>query len=242
MPPYKGLIFQSRKLQQQLRDMQQLCSPFLASESLSALDSAADRLEYAHKPKFSWQIPLDLPLRTKTSFGNYEPDGNGGHNVEGHLSFIWELEKVDNAHVRLCGTASTRVTIVKTNGDEPIPLMCWCFDVGDACSPGTHFHVQIKDYVSDTSDDGSFDVPRFPSIIATPADCLDFLLGELFQDDWPQHQRASHAKLARVRAQQEERVKKALAEQAQALEEAPDLSALMSLKLWKPHEKLFVPA
>ncbi|TWT34989.1 hypothetical protein KOR42_53390 [Thalassoglobus neptunius] len=62
----------------------------------------------------------------------------------------------------------------------------WQIEAGDASSPGCHFHSAVNQY----GDDGLFPewlkVPRLPSVLLTPMDGLEFLLGELFQLRWPQ--------------------------------------------------------
>src|SRR5208282_3018098 len=80
------------------------------------------------------QIPFDDPVRTNTSYGEYEPEGNGAHNVRAELSSVWEISPNDPAATRtkphrtfaLSGLASTRVRIVQVlPGDETRELARW---------------------------------------------------------------------------------------------------------------------
>jgi hypothetical protein len=59
-------------------------------------------------------------------------------------------------------------------------LAKWNVDVADSKAPGCMFHVQFSNPVS---------VPRLLCIAFTPLAVAEFVLGELFQDQWEGHSR-----------------------------------------------------
>lgn len=186
-----------------------------------------------------WEISENRCIVTSTSSGCYKRDGGGGHSVRGTLSFVWEIECIPRRnkkkrpeHFQLVGLASTKIIIEKQEDpaadDNWSVLAKWRFELGDANSPGCHFHVQVP-----WQDGNDLDVPRLPSIILTPTECLDYLLGELFQDDWPRHQLSQRSRLTIWAPIQRERMKVLLEKKAERLEQASDLSPWLDLKKWK---------
>jgi len=70
-------------------------------------------------------------------------------------------------------------------GDGGEVVASWDFDIGDHQSPGCHFHAKF----SPPSEEDrvlfkDVDVPRLPSLIFMPTDALEFVIGELWQDEW----------------------------------------------------------
>jgi hypothetical protein len=134
-----------------------------------------------------------MPITTKDSPGKYYPSGGGALTVYATISAIWTIQTINppprgfrNRDVFLLnGKASTKVRIFRRDTEEEIAH--WNFDIGDTQSPGTHFHVQVLGEDDDTIFPKALDIPRFPSIVITPMDAVDFLLGELFQYEWNQH-------------------------------------------------------
>lgn len=172
------------------------CAKFV--EDTHPLENFKRQLEQVNRtkgviPGQEISIPLGAPLRTKTSLGEYERDGEGAHNVYGTVSFVWRVS-VDGPPQRreliLDGLMSTTVQIVNATTDKA--LASWNFDVGDQASPGCHFHVQAcwpreENRERWPGDAASINVPRLPVPVVLPTDALEFLLGELFQEAWPVH-------------------------------------------------------
>jgi len=69
-------------------------------------------------------------------------------------------------------------------GSSDQEIASWRMELGDAASPGCFFHAQVGPY-EDRPFPKSVPVPRLPSLFFTPADALQFVIGELFQTDWP---------------------------------------------------------
>ena len=227
-----GLKFKSADLKRELSFCSKLAGKYLERDSREKLKQLADGLTLSRQQTgiVQWQISKDSPLRTIPSDGSYEKSRRGA-DVAGKLSFIWDLRWIDNNTVELSGNSSTLVSIYKTN--EPECVFQWHVDiVTDPNAPGVLFHTQVKNSLG-------LSVPRFPSLLFTPADCLDFLLGELFQECWPQHQN-SHQDTQRFAREQEKRLSRLLDQQARALKGGGSLSAWISLKEWGPDDALFI--
>jgi hypothetical protein len=84
-------------------------------------------------------------------------------------------------------------------------------------------------------------VPRFPTFLPTPMLVLEFVLGELFQDDWLREVSSSPTSdaLRRWRAVHRDWMRRLLDSQRQAIEEG-DPSVLMALKHLRPDPDMLV--
>lgn len=187
---YEGLEFQYTEMDREITSFMNLASRFITRDSARIADTWARQLKDFrdnNRTQIRWEIPERTPIRTILSEGEYEAKKGKCKSVEGRVSSVWEIHKVmDRAKrgkkvsdTRFClnGLASTKLSILSDNE----VVMCWTMDIGDARSPGSHFHSQFKSQHPDMS---KFPVPRVPSILCTPMDALDFLLGELFQAKW----------------------------------------------------------
>lgn len=242
MPDPDGLVFKVSDLTNQLMYLETVSKRFLDTASAGKIQSAAEQLRYALKERsrargehrrFRWIVPKDEPIRTIQSTGDYQADGQGAHTVLGELSFVWEMEASSSqGYAVLVDNASISCTV--TTVADRLVLAEWNFDIGDAQAPGTLFHVQQK-----LGADG-LDVPRWHSLVVTPADALDFLLGELFQEEWPKTQSAKTTDTARFRSAQVGLTKALVCGVLSSIDQMSDRSALMSLKQWQPPRRIFV--
>lgn len=120
----------------------------------------------------------------------------------------------------------------------------WTFDLGDTASTGCFFHVQVLADATHrqqcTYFPSTLDIPRLPGLLFTPADALDFALGELFQSGWPDHVIQAGADGGAWRALQLQRLEAVLAWQRQELANSIG-SPWAHLKAQKPHVALLVP-
>lgn len=221
--------FRVQDLQHQILDMAKLSKKFLSPDSLYRLEECSHDLGSIVRAGRTdrWQISRDRPLKTRVSNGCYEPGGRGALCLEAVISFVWEVRPLDNGFVGLDGIASTRVEFYGLDPRATPHSLVWRHEVGDSQSPGTYFHTQI----SGSSD---FVVPRFPGMILTPVDAIDFVLGEMFQDEWPREQRYNDSTIKRFAPKQRKRLKTTLQEQSRAVDERSELSGWMSLKGWIP--------
>lgn len=174
-----------------------LTKTFLASDGELVLDTYSRALQMMRDRKHfgnqTWEIATTKPLRTRVSPGAYERRNNGQHTVFGSVTSTWGIRLVKPGkksrpvtEFDLVGIASTRVAVQEGTPEHPGNVIgVWKMEIGDAISPGCHFHVQIEgngNYYPST-----LSVPRIPSIIATPLAAAEFALGELFQEEWPKH-------------------------------------------------------
>ena len=218
------LEFYTRDLLQEAEALKQLASDYLDAQGCNALENliqAFNGILYTSKPgRQRLEVPDKDGKRIRTKFDRkYEPGGrSGGHLVAGELSFAWEVEAVGspsagNRTVRVSGNASTKVRIIEAI-KEPARerLMAqWEIEMGTSTSPGCFFHFGISHTdPPPTLFKGTLSVPRLPSILVTPTDALDFLLGELFQTEWQQRNQEDLDEAARWGKLQGFRLKKLL--------------------------------
>ncbi len=239
---YEGIEFRFAYMEQEIRNIKTMAKRFLDRKGMSYEFVIGQWLQdlinirYERSPeRCSWEIPENQPITTALSEGRYEPEGrSGGLRVLGTLSCKWEIEacgRGPHQTFRLTGLGSTKVTILRagdTGGQSP--LAQWQFEVGDPQSPGSHFHVGVP---------SDLPVPRLPSILVTPMDALDFLLGELFQTEW-RRQVAQESDAVRMWAQhQRRRLTNLLRWQAEQLDHSQG-SPWVFLKHSKPHRDVLL--
>lgn len=136
----------------------------------------------------NWMLPLDRPIRTVNSRGRAE-QGTEWPLAFGTMSMTWHLRNRMRVQVgrkscvafEVSDQASIRLSIhtMRANRD-PISDGTWHFDIGADDNPGFYTHSQVVLQ-------RPLEIPRLPSLIFTPMDALDFLLGELFPKTWPKH-------------------------------------------------------
>ena len=234
-----GLKFSVSELQRELNFCDSIAKRYLERQSQGRLKSAANDLKLipATRNKTQiWQIDKNNPLKTKPSLGSSEISGQG-HSLQGRLSFKWELRKCDQQTVELLGIASTVISIheiVDAMAKDDY-IIKWHVDiVTQKDAPGPAFHTQV-----DIDNPTKVDVPRLPSILFSPVDCLDFLLGELYQEEWRQYQ-SSNNKIRSLAKTQQSRFLRLLQEQYTVLGDLGYQSAWITLKNWVPSDRIFL--
>jgi hypothetical protein len=150
-------------------------------------------LNFRTEPKtgqLRWEIPESQPIRTIKSHGAFERGGRKGITVYGTVSTLWvintDIHDPQRKTFILSGNASTKIRVFQfyneSRGDQEIAR--WRFEIGAHDSPGCHFHTPVLQDREDEMFPHRLSIPRLPSLLLTPTDALDFLLGELFQDTW----------------------------------------------------------
>jgi len=184
-----------------------------------------------------WAVEQNRPVTTLPT-RQYQRDGRGQYDVYARIAWGWMLtvRKRNAKEFALCDLTSTRVDVMRRMpaGDEP--LISWVMDVGDDGSPGAHFHMQVKD-VPPQAGVSEFDVPRIPILFVTPAEQLDFILGELFQEEWPRRQGQifNGRQYVNVRQVQQRRLGLFLQKLCDVVQQGGgEKSAWLTLKHWKP--------
>ena len=243
MANYEGLRFAYSDIKNELRWLRELAKPFMDDGQSWVFDQCLADLDSAQNSRGStrWSISKETPLRTKVSEGKFRAsDKTGGERVYGELCFVWDLINPDKgkrtqSHFILNGETTTTLIIKQEDGEV---IARWQFEVGDQTSPGYHFHSAVNQYEKEGMFPEWLKVPRFPGLLLTPQDGLEFLIGELFQLDWAQQVSSqSHERDAWANSQQT-RLTKLFSWKLSQIRES-ETTPWMSLKSAKPSLTLF---
>lgn len=245
-----GLIFPFKGLIEECEAIRVYANDFLDKTSIGVLAEAKSALENIKVAKNTapqrWQIPAHRPLRTIWSDGESQPDSKSKHKIRAEFSFVWQIRKLDEGkwknskYFLLDGLASTVTTLVAEMDDERRVIARWATEVGDAASPGTHFHFQVNRPDSeDFPFPKSLDIPRLPAPLMSPFLVIDLALGEVFQDRWTRHSLTESRDSKWWRGIHQDRVLRFLKWQTKCAQEFPG-SPWMALKLAKPPRELLV--
>lgn len=180
------LEFHRGDLEREVQLISDIAKKFLTPESPSRLTQLKAQLAPLHASGGGrWAISEPI---VSLATNNYAK--GHGTKVWAEVSSTWELARKGGRKSNVLivsGLASTRVSVVQsTNGDsERIAL--WRMEIGDDKSPGSYFHVHVQGADASLPFPSWLEVPRLPGHLCTPAVALEFVLGELFQDEWAQH-------------------------------------------------------
>lgn len=219
--PQKGLAFAIADIERELRDVQRIAKAFVIPESQRVIDQCISDLKNigtARGPQ-KWAIPRETPFKTS---GSSEYDKLSRQPLFGHVSFVWEVYP-SGKDIILCGNASMSLSLVD-GGDSCV--LRWNCDIGVHSSPGAHLHLQVQGPRAPP-------VPRFPTLVVTPADAICFLLGELFQERWPERLSKGGSSLSIFNNQ-----KRRLCQLLQLHQSQINASNVpwLALKNWKPEQ------
>lgn len=152
-----------------------------------------------------WEVPCDAPLVTRAS---RDYDRSPGREVRGVMSFVWELQRSQKDVVEVVGLASTKV--VFRDEEDGKEIVAWDFDIGSPGSPGACFHAQVVPEQTHPAYSSPLSVPRLHSLVTTPVDAADFVLCELFQEEWKAKTAMLSADQQNVRKYQQGRLRSLL--------------------------------
>ena len=262
---YNGIEFEYQKLLTNLADITAIASPFITADSIRVLKQCGENLNNIRSSNANtvqyWEIKKTWPVQTLESSGEYRASAKGtGRPVFALFSFRWGIKNSNSgSHHRtfsLVDEATTSIRVVDQETSELVAL--WQMEVGDASSPGCHFHASIteRDYKTQnlpSTDDGKqiidsggiklfpewLKVPRLPSVIVTPFDALEFLLCELFQLGWLQAVSNSNHNVTSWSRSQNDRLSRLLKWKLDVLRNS-QTGAWSALKRAKPNAQLFV--
>lgn len=262
---YNGIEFEYNKILDNLRDISVIAQSFITAESTSVLmqcstdltnirDSTSSKTQY-------WGIRQSWPVITIDSKGEYRASAKGKRrSVYAVFSFRWGIKNSSgNGRKRtfyLVDEATTSMQVFDKETSNMVAL--WQMEVGDAKSPGCHFHASMTERCDRSEIDnpgeepterddseneklfpGWLKVPRLPSLIVTPFDALEFLLCELFQNRWPQVVSENNFHVTSWSRSQKDRLSRLLKWKLDVLQNS-QAGAWSALKLAKPHAQLFV--
>ena len=174
-------------------------------------------------------------LNTQPSRDYEAGDRRGGQDVYAVISGIWELRTLGASSARpqeieFCGIASTRIELYAPND---LLLGMWRLELGAEDSPGCYVHVQILGDSSEPPFPKSLPIPRLPSIFVTPMSAVEFVLGELYQDEWAREIAGSNGNATFWRTLQQRRLQSLFSWYQRHIEN-PKSSPWMALKAAKP--------
>jgi hypothetical protein len=187
------IVLAFKAVYDELRFFRQLVEAKLSPESVNIfeqLDAALLQIAAGDTTSRIWCTPTSRELETTTNDGRHQREHAGhGRSLNGALSFKWEVAPLGNATPRAplnryfaLRNSSIVVRLVDAAWGE---VVRWRFDIGAHDSPGCHFHVQFTEGDEDRRELlRDLDVPRFPTPIFMPTDAIEFLLGELWQEEW----------------------------------------------------------
>ena len=252
-----GLQFPYRELIRETEALRRIATDVLVSDG--PLRDFARELEQIGESSAERDRWIELqPLRTQPT-SDYEPASrSGGQKVYALVRGIWQVHPVGRKRpgrrIAFVGSASTKVELWPAEclyGEEahkPSRLAMWRIELGThdspgrylspRDSPGCYFHFQILGDDSDPPFPKNIPVPRLPSPFVTPMAAVEFVLGELFQDDWQQRTGGGRNHHNEWRAIQRERWLGLIRWQKKYLGD-DRASPWMNLKAAKPPDRLF---
>ena len=251
MTSYKGIHFPVASLKTEVENLAQLAKDFLALESHPVLASwGADLRTIGNRPSTKpavWQIAQERPLRTIMTEG-FEPNGRKAQQaVWGELTFKWSVNRVsidnrnhDSGLLCLNGLASTKIKVFTFENGLKTLIAQFQVEVGDSKSPGWHFHVGLCTDNANGHFPKWLSVPRVPGMLVAPTDALDFMLGELFQDEWKKKVSSDTFQNVQLGKAQNNRIQGMAKWQSEEIKSGNG-SAWNRLKLSKPNAQIFLP-
>ena len=252
MPPDRRLIQRPlrlvlRDLRDETRAFRSLAAPLLDPNTIGQLDDTIVQLENiqysSSNTPVSWVLSDRFPLKTVPSTGEYRVGGGDIRNVIAEISFVWHVTPRPANHGRLSreievtGDASTRILVRDVETNEELAM--WRMEVATEGAPGAAFHVQIRGQNPTLPFPNWLRVPRFPTLILTPASAMEFVLAELFQDRWPEEFAHGSRYKDDWREIQRRRIRAWLGQQTEALRDHEKNSPLLVLKSLTPDADRF---
>ena len=239
------LRFPFSELVRETRTLQSIARSFLDPSTTWVLDQFNSQLERTWGAQEA-QVRLELrPLRTRPNKGAHEAgDRRGRQSVYAVISGTWDVMPLGPRRSRtrrelaFSGIASTRVELYDRN-DVNTRLAMWRLELGADDAPGCYFHVQILGDSGDPPFPSSIPIPRLPSLFVTPMSAIEYVLGEIYQDEWAQETARDTEELLRWRGLQQQRLH-CLFTWYQDKTQGSLSSPWMNLKSAKPDESMFI--
>ena len=247
---YQPPRFKYQDVIDELEAVAKVADSLLAPNNAHIIPQTIDALEGSrlHDGFYNWQ--LNQPITTRRSEGEHHPGSNGPYDLEGRLCYSWRIKPEKQGRKKtpaqsfvVEGNISTRMELFgKQRAHDAVDerLAAWRFEIGDNVSPGVFFHSQVSWHIPASVHNSDCDIPRFPCFLMTPGECLDFLLGELFQIEWPKLQQAHSTDVKRWSASQGYRMSRLLEQSRKVIEASAGVSPWIALKTWKPDDSGFM--
>ncbi len=243
--------FSFQEIEDEIRSISRIAEDFLDPYAIFTLQFLIDSLESIRSSApggvHNWGIPEKSPVRTIVSPGAYNPGAIGHPHVSAMISSTWEIRPIGNRGPRsradrvfeLAGQATTKVRILQELEDGREEIAMWRMEIGDRASPGCIFHVQVLGESPYPPFPHSLPIPRFPGLLVSPPAVLEFVLAELFQDEWRMHTARETPEIQRWRAIERRRLRNVLSWLHGRLDSATG-SPWVTLKRAIPPDELFL--
>jgi hypothetical protein len=192
--PDGRLAFSFSECELELRALWGVSARFLDVSAEAVLERFRDRLRVLRATPtgafYRWEIKREESLLTIPSEGRFERGHRGGRTIQASIDGIWEIEplgasnraSVPNRMFALGRKASARVVIFDPATGEELGM--WRIESGDPASPGTFFHIQVLGQEVAPPFPESVSIPRFPGSWVLLPGAVEFVIAELFQDEW----------------------------------------------------------
>jgi hypothetical protein len=244
----KGVIaLHFKNVHEELLAFRKVAERKLAPEARYTLNGLASDLEQiarAAGPK-SWKTTKEL--KTLSSDGGHQRDQTGhGRSLYGTINFRWDVEPLGHQGPKnqplnryfVLRNSTVRIRLID---DEENEVTTWDFDTGDDNSPGCHFHAKFAE--TGEARRALFrdvDIPRLPTLIFMPTDAIEFVLGELWQDEWRKIAMSSTTDVQEWRRYPQERFCRLLEWYLEVVKNGLTGTPWTQLKKAKPNPKCFM--
>ena len=239
-----GPRFRLSELIRETRALQSVAGSFLDPGTIWVLERFNSQLESIWGAREA-EIRVELaPLRTRPNEGAHEAGNRqGGRNLYAVISGTWDVVPLGPSRRRpgrelaFTGMASTRTELYDSR-DEDTRLAMWRLELGDDNSPGCYVHAQILGDSERPPFPGSIPIPRLPSHFVSPMSAVEYVLGELFQDEWARATARGTSDAIHWRSLQQRRLQCLFSWYRGAIEDSVS-SPWMTLKSAKPGASMF---
>lgn len=231
-----GFCFKIAELEREIIAMETMGKGFLDSQTSWALEDLRTHLQIiGGKPKGK---EYNLKLHCLHTRPSDQYDRKSGKKIHAVISGKWQLRPLEKREIEFCGIASTRIELYASDTPKT-RLTRWSLELGAEDSPGCYVHAHILGDLVDPRFPKSVSIPRLPSLFVTPMSAIEFVLGELFQDEWAKATTSNANNTPYWRELQKKRLQKLLSwyqDQMKNLVSSP----WVALKKAKPEDGMFL--
>ncbi len=231
-----GFRFRFSELELETKTLEAVAGGFLEQSTLWVLKRFLGDLRSIANTTGENAQTLELQSLNTIPSRDYEAgDRKGGQYIYAVISGIWNLRPLGpiptpGRETEFCGIASTRIELY---GGNNVRLGMWRMELGTEDSPGCYVHAQILGDSKKPPFPKILPIPRLPSVFVTPMSAIEFVLGELFQDEWAKKISSNNTNASHWRALQKKRIQSLLQWFQRSIDET-SLSPWIALKQAKP--------
>ena len=231
-----GLRFKIAELEREIKAMKSMGEEFFEPQTLWTLKDLLRDLQSIGEAQKGKARPLELQCLHTIPSDQY--DRKSGKKIHAVISGKWQLRPLEKSEIEFCGIASTRIELYASD-DPDKRLAMWRMELGAEDSPGCYVHAQILGDSDKRPFPNWVPIPRLPSLFITPMSAIEFILGELFQNDWPEVTASNTKHVQNWRALQKKWLQKLFLWYRDQIEKAGS-SSWVALKEAKPEDGMFL--